>query len=79
MSRVQFQSLQHCYTDKETPEGYHNHPNPNHQVITRAYSYALLHFSNVQLDVRFQLEVFLVRRVDLIFDILFQIGHLSND
>lgn len=41
-------------------------------------SYALLHFGDVELDVRLELHVLIVRTVHLMLDILFQVGHLSQ-
>jgi len=40
-------------------------------------SYTLLHFGDVQLDVRLEFQVFLVGRVDFIFNVVLEIGHLQ--
>ena len=44
----------------------------------RISSYALLHLSDVELYVALQLQVFLMRTVHLVLDILFQISHLQE-
>ena len=41
-------------------------------------SYALLHLSDIQLDMRLQLEVLIMGIVDLILDVFFQVGHLRG-
>ena len=39
-------------------------------------SYALLHLGDIQLDMRFELQVLFMCRMNFIFDGVFQIGHL---
>ena len=42
----------------------------------KAWSDGLLHLGDVQLDMGVHLQVLVVRGVDLIFDVFFQVGHL---
>ena len=42
----------------------------------RALHYRLLHLVDVELDMRVQLEILVLRRMDLIFDVVFEVGHL---
>lgn len=50
-------------------------PAPN---ACQKMSYALLHFGDVELDMRLELHVLIVGTVHLMLDVLFQVGHLSQ-
>jgi hypothetical protein len=52
------------------------HSRPAEPTPTQSISYTLLHLSDVELDVRFQLHVLVVGAVHFMLDILLQISHL---
>ena len=45
----------------------------------RILMYRLLHLGDVQLDVRIDLQKLIVSRVNLVFDVLLEVGHLQQN
>lgn len=47
-------------------------------AVSRGASNRLLHLCDVQLDMGVHLQILVMRRVDLILDVFFQVGHLFH-
>ena len=63
-----------------TSRGYRNrHQYSTSKVLTSSRSLlnALLHLGDIELDMRLELQVFVMRTVHLVLDVLLQIGHLT--